>query len=158
MQVIVDSTSGEESLRALRRDLRRIERALERGLRGRTQAGCCGIGKAQCHALLALRSGGKPLSALAKELSVEASTLTRTLDGLEGAGLVRRHGSGEDRRRLLVEASAAGREKIAEVDGAWNARLAEALELIPADKRGLVEEGVALLAAALAHGQEEPCC
>ncbi len=158
MQVVTDTPSAKERLRALRRDLRRIERALERGLKGGTQAGCCGIGKAQCHALLALRSGGKPLSALAKELSVEASTLTRTLDALERAGLVGRHGSGEDRRRLFVEASEAGREKIEELDGAWNARLAEALERIPAGKRCLVEEGVSLLAAALAPGQEEPCC
>jgi DNA-binding MarR family transcriptional regulator len=70
-----------------------------------------------------------------------------------------------------VEASEAGREKVAQVDRAWNAWLAEALERVPADKRGLVEEGVALLAAALAAGQqetepprprpeaeEEPCC
>jgi MarR family transcriptional regulator, transcriptional regulator for hemolysin len=52
---------------------------------------------------------------LARELSIEGSTLTRHLDGLEQAGLVVRRGDPSDRRATLVELTEAGREKHAEL-------------------------------------------
>lgn len=137
-------------LRKLRRGLRHIERGLERGLKSEEGPGCCGIGLAQCHALLAIPEDGAELSTLSRELGVEASTLTRTLDSLDKARLIRRWADPEDRRRGRVELSPEGLTKVGQIDEAWNHWLASVLEKIPKDKQGTVLEGITLLAQALA--------
>lgn len=149
-----------KALRGLRKSLRQIERALDRGLRTGDGPGCCGVGLAQCHALLAIPEDGGELSQLSRELGVEASTLTRTLDGLAGARLVNRHSNEQDRRKGRVLLSPEGRLKVEEIDGAWNAWLAAVLEKVPEGKRDLVLEGVGLLAEALGEDlrTEGPRC
>lgn len=137
-------------LRNLRRSLRHIERGLERGLKSVEGPGCCGVGLAQCHALLAIPEGGEELSMLSRELGVEASTLTRTLDSLDKARLIRRWADTEDRRRGRVELSPEGLAKVGQIDKAWNSWLASVLDKIPEDKHRTVLEGVSLLAQALA--------
>jgi MarR family transcriptional regulator for hemolysin len=77
--------------------------------------------------LSALR-GGPPASQqqLAAAVGIEGPTLTRHLDGLEAAGLVRRAPHPDDRRAFQVEPSAAGvalHAELLEVVIAFNRRL-----------------------------------
>ena len=53
--------------------------------------------------------GPLPVSRLAKLEQVSPPAITKTVTALEAAGLVRRRQSAEDRRVVLVEATAAGR-------------------------------------------------
>jgi DNA-binding MarR family transcriptional regulator len=52
--------------------------------------------------------GGLPLGELARAEQVSAPTMTRLVSGLERDGLVRRQGSDEDRRRVVVHATPEG--------------------------------------------------
>jgi DNA-binding MarR family transcriptional regulator len=149
-----------ELLRGFRRNLRSIERALVRGLKDKNGSpGCCGVSLAQCHALLAIPSEGSELTELGKELGVEPSTLTRTLDGLERQGLIRREADPKDRRGLRAIPSAQGMAKVGEIDLVWGSWLCRILDRLPEEKRPLVLEGVGLLAEALREQEgENPCC
>jgi DNA-binding MarR family transcriptional regulator len=150
-------TCTEKELGLFRRDLRSIERALAKGpctTRG-SKGDCCGIGLAQCHALLAIDDAGSPLSSLAKELDIDASTLTRTLDGLERQNLVERHTASDDRRSIIVRTTAAGNSKVREINQSWNEWFQATLESMNADARSMVLHGVAHLAAAF---RSRPCC
>lgn len=137
------------SIRSLRRDLRRIERALDRGLKSPAGPGCCGLGIAQCHALLEIEETGIPLSSLAEELDLDASTLTRTLDGLERSALIRREDEPGDRRRLRATLTPQGRAKMEEIDVSWNGFFAEALERIDPGEREAVLRAIRIFAEAL---------
>jgi MarR family transcriptional regulator for hemolysin len=81
--------------------------------------------------LSALR-GGPPASQqrLAATVGIEGPTLTRHLDGLEAAGLVRRTPHPDDRRAFQVELTAAGEKlhvELLEVVIAFNRRLTAGL-------------------------------
>jgi len=68
---------------------------------------------------------------LAREIGIEGPTLTRHLDGLEAAGLVRRTAHPDDRRATRVELTEAGLElhaRLLEVVIAFNRRLTAGLE------------------------------
>jgi DNA-binding MarR family transcriptional regulator len=56
-----------------------------------------------------LDSTAMKMGELARLTSIEVSTLTRIVDGMEGQGLVRRRRDPEDARAVWVEASARGR-------------------------------------------------
>ena len=62
------------------------------------------IGPGQGRILFALwQKDGVPINELIKKTLLRKSTLSELLDSLEGAGLVRRVQSEEDRRKILIE-------------------------------------------------------
>lgn len=70
-------------------------------------------------ALTMLRDhGGMPQPALAASLEMDRTNLVGLLNELESQGLVERRRSPEDRRRHIVELTAAGVEKLAEAEDA----------------------------------------
>lgn len=148
-------TTYDVELRLFRHDLRTIERTLSRGPSSGSDKGCCGVTLAQCHALLAIDQEGSTLSPLAKALEVEASTLTRTLDGLEKLGLVERKTSPRDRRSVIVRLTDSGVTKVAAIDRMWNAWFGTALAGLRAEERRAAIRGIAALATAFRDG---PCC
>lgn len=84
--------------------------------------------------LATLRRSGEPYAlspgALIESLMITSGTMTNRLDHLERAGLIRRQPNPEDRRGLLVELTAAGRERVdraLEIHVANEHRLLEAL-------------------------------
>lgn len=170
-----DAALGLDELREFRRQLRRIERSLARGLSGPGGPGCCGVSLAQCHALLGIAKLGVEtqgdeasaqttspvsLSALGRELDIEPSTLTRTLDGLEQETYVLRRLVPGNRRSMEVAITEKGLSKVEEIDRLWNAWFAERLRSLGPDQLRQVREGVALLAEALKpeSGEEPACC
>ena len=103
--------------------------------RVRTRDTESGIGPAQLSALSVLVFGGpRSLGELAAAEQVRPPTMSRIVAGLMRAGLVRRHVTKEDRRRLRLEATAKGTDLL------WAARirrvesLASTLRQLPADQ------------------------
>ncbi len=100
-----------EGIRDFRRSLRALERQIELALIAQTE--CCGVSPAQCHVLLEAEAAGEAsVGELAASLELDASTLSRTVDGLVKAGLLARREDPENRRRQLVGLSPAGSLKV----------------------------------------------
>lgn len=144
-----------ESPRAVRSSLRRLERALAGALD--LDAVCCGVTMAQVHVLLAVEELGKTrVTALAGELGLDKSTLSRTIEGLVRAGIVERRAVPGDRRSLNLSLTALGRRAAADINRQGDREIRALFGRIPPEKRGLVAEAIALLADALAPGRA--CC
>jgi DNA-binding MarR family transcriptional regulator len=103
------------SIRSFRKGLRELEREVELALSGQTE--CCGVTPAQCHLLLAVEEAGETsVGEVAVALDLDSSTLSRAVDGLVKAGLLKRKEDQSNRRRQLVSLSAKGREKAASIN------------------------------------------
>lgn len=82
-----------------------------------------GLSEPQFNVLRILRGASAPLptSELGRRMITRVPDITRLVDRLEGMELVRRHRAPEgDRRRVLVEITAAGLARIAPVDDAMD--------------------------------------
>lgn len=108
--------------------------------------GCCGVTLAQCHTLLELAAAELSLTGLAAALDLDASTLSRTVDGLVRAGMVERAEDASDRRSLRLTLTPAGRAKVAFIDGLCNRYYADLLAGISERDRRSVLRAVGLLA------------
>ncbi|MGW0601011.1 MarR family winged helix-turn-helix transcriptional regulator [Streptomyces sp. NPDC002776] len=86
-------------------------------------------------AVLAVLSGARPLSQVeaAGRLGVDRTTMVALIDGLEDHGLVARRRSTQDRRKNIVELTAAGEECYRQAELAR--RSAERSFLAPLDER-----------------------
>ena len=79
-------------------------------LRDRDRICCYDVSVTQCYALETLaRQGGMTLNDLAAQLYLDKSTASRVVDALERKGYMTRLPHPEDRRAVLLEATAAGR-------------------------------------------------
>lgn len=85
---------------------------------------------------------------LARHLGVSAGTLSEGLADLEGRGLLTRTRDADDKRRLAVSATPAGRAAIATGSGLDPDRLTRALTVLTAEDRATVVRGLELLARA----------
>ena len=85
-------------------------------------------------------SGPLRLGALAERVGATDPTTSRAVDGLVAAGLVERRSDPGDRRAVLHEATALGRERVEARRGEVAAVLEEALSrFAPTERRRLVE-------------------
>ena len=78
-----------------------------------------GLSWPQYNALRIVRgagSGGIPTLAIRERMIDEGTTITRLLDKLEGAGLIRRERSQPDRRQVVCHATAEGRRLLDTLD------------------------------------------
>jgi DNA-binding MarR family transcriptional regulator len=103
-------------VREFRKLLRKFERQLEIQL-----VDCCGgISVAQCHALFAIEDfEPTTITHLSQEMGLEKSTLSRTIEGLVGLGLVDRTPDPNDRRIQQLTLTEAG-EKACEENHRMN--------------------------------------
>src|SRR5882672_1223981 len=94
-----------------------------------------GVGPAQLSALSVLVFGGpRSLGELADAEQVRPPTMSRTVAGLESAGLVRRHAT-EDGRRVRLEASAKGTKILQEGRKRRVESLAKAVSSLSAEEQ-----------------------
>jgi DNA-binding MarR family transcriptional regulator len=143
-------------LRLFREKMRRLQRDL--GWQWKSDAGCCGITTAQCHALLEVGEKGEiSLVELAGILGLDTSTLSRTMDGMVQSGLVERHLNPSDRRYVSISLTAHGRAVYDEIDRTFNNYFKVIFEMIPEEKREQVLESFALLVDAV-HQSCSRCC
>jgi DNA-binding MarR family transcriptional regulator len=140
--------TNDDMIRAFRRELRALERRVERVLA--EQSSCCGVTTAQCHAILALEEAGRSsLADLAAALELDSSTLSRTVDGLVKEGLADRREDPTNRRRAILSLSAAGEAAAARINEACDRYYRSLLSsLSEADARGVLR-AVPILSEAL---------
>ncbi len=150
----------EVSIREFRANLRVLEREVELSMT--SEAGCCGVTFAQCHLLLEVERRGKTrVTELAAVLELDKSTLSRTVDGACRAGLVDRSVDPSSRRQQVLCLTAAGQETAAAINSQCDASYTRLFDFIPADRRLMVVESVALLAEAMRLKRRNPeaaCC
>ena len=103
----------------------------------RDEKRCFGVSLSRCVTLeTLLQEGPLPVSELASRLGLDASTVTRSIDGLVREGLVRRtRDERQDRRRVFVALTARGRALAEKLVHCTDAYSDEILERIPRDRR-----------------------
>ena len=136
------------TVRGFRKDLRVLEREIELTLA--SQTGCCSVTVAQCHLLLEVEQRGEAgVTELAAALELDKSTLSRSVDGLHRAGLLRRQTDPESRRQVVVSLTEQGKAKADAINTLCDGFYARILESIPAGRRREVMDSVALVGAAM---------
>ena len=139
-------------VKRFRAGLREIERAVR--ARTRSEALCCGVTVAQCHALTEIGEAGElTLKELAARLGLDASTLSRTVEGLVLEGLAARTPALRDRRAVRIALTGKGRAALDRIQSTWSEICAEMLRTLAPEKREGLIESVALAARMLAG-----CC
>jgi len=138
----------DSSIRNFRRGLRALERQVELALIAQTD--CCGVTPAQCHLLLEVEELGEvSIGDLASALELDASTLSRTVDGLVKAGLLVRREDPANRRRQLVCLTVSGRGKTDYINDLCDRYYKGLLDALPADEAGTLLEALPLFAKAM---------
>ena len=109
-----------------------------------------GVGPAQLSALSVLVFAGRPLSLgeLAEAEQVKAPTMSRIVAGMIRSGLAKTHVSREDRRRLVITATAKGTEVLQKGRQRRVAALERALADVPATELGKLSECVTVIVEA----------
>lgn len=143
-------------VRAFRRNLRALERQVERALAAQTE--CCGVTPAQCHLLLEVEDSGEvSIGELAAALELDASTLSRTVDAMVKSGLLTRREDGENRRRQLVGLSASGRVKAYTVNGLCDRYYEGLLAALPPDEAKSLVSALPLFLKAMRSAGSPRC-
>ncbi|MFP5308343.1 MAG: MarR family winged helix-turn-helix transcriptional regulator [Actinomycetes bacterium] len=75
-----------------------------------------GLAPMQAHAMEAIAAGARQVSAVAEACGRHVSSTSRLVDGLVAKGLVDRAEDPTDRRGVVLTLTAAGREKVAQVE------------------------------------------
>ena len=109
------NTTDNQTIKKFREVLRRFEREIF----VQTNECCCnGVTLAQCHALLEIASKNKEsVTELAKTLSLDKSTVSRTIDGLVSMGLVDRSIPEENRRTSILQLTKEGENVCLSING-----------------------------------------
>jgi len=146
-------------IRRFRRALRRLERITNAQLKG-----CCAaVTLAQCLVLLEIDEHERlTMGQLASRLRLDNSTLSRTIDGLVGRGLVERLREGADRRVVWIRLSAEGIAVCQSIHDENDALYRGVFDKIAPAKRGAVLRNFEILVQAFldaeADPESEPCC
>jgi DNA-binding MarR family transcriptional regulator len=117
----------------------------------RDERRCFGVSLSRCVTLeTLLREGPLPVRELASRLGLDASTVTRSIDGLVREGLARRaRDERRDRRRVFVSLTARGRALAQKLERCADAYSDRILERIPAEHREDVLYALGILVKAV---------
>ena len=127
-----------------RRSFTRLARFINQLLR--EQCSGCPVTVQQCYALEALMDGPLSMNALAAEVALHQSTLTRIVAKLEKQDLLRRSRRADNQRTVDVEITDAGRETYRLMKRLSSQMIAGLLDLVPEDKRLAVVSSMEILA------------
>jgi DNA-binding MarR family transcriptional regulator len=147
---------GEEvdnkAIERFRAKLREIERTV--WIQTKSEALCCGVTMAQCHAIMEIAAAGElNLKDLASRLGLDNSTLSRTVESLVKDGLAERTPSAKDRRASVIRLNEKGRMAGDRINSTWNRICRDMFRSIPREKHQPLVESVSILAELLAG-----CC
>jgi DNA-binding MarR family transcriptional regulator len=116
-----------------------------------------GIGGRELAVLLVL-AGREPASQqqAARRLGVDRTTMVALIDALEDKGLVTRHPHADDRRKNVVELTAAGRDTLSRATEAGDDAERRFLEALPQPDARQLREALHTLVTRPGGGPEEP--
>lgn len=123
---------------------------------------CCGtVTVSQCVVLQSLLERSQILSELAAASGVSGSAMTRLVDGLERRGWTTRVRSTEDRRRVDVQLTDAGRAEAERLRDATKQAVALVMSRVPKAKHAAILEAMQLVGAAMESARAQldgGCC
>ena len=115
----------------------------------REQLMCGPVTVQQCYTLEALADGPLSMKALAAEVAIHQSTLTRVVEKLEKQNLVQRTRKSDNQRSVEVRLTDTGQQTYVFLDAAGSKMIADMLDLIPKERQvaivGAMEELANLL-------------
>lgn len=118
----------------------------------------CELTPSQAYTLQTLEDQGEvPMSALAEEMRLHGTTMTRMVDALVEKGLVERASDPEDRRVVRVRLSPVGQEAVAELRRCKREFLAAVMQAVPEEELRAIMSGLRRLVA-LAEQWGACCC
>ena len=120
----------------------------------REQLFCGPVTVQQCYTLEALIDGPKSMSALAAEVALHQSTLTRIVEKLEKQNLLIRRRKKNNQRTVEVQITEAGQQVHVLLEAQSSQMISELLDLIPQDRRVAVVESMEEVANLLDPGNE----
>jgi DNA-binding MarR family transcriptional regulator len=146
-----------DDIRLFRDSVRCLQRSL--GWQAKTDADCCGITVAQCHALLEI-GNKKELSLvdLSGALGLDSSTLSRTIDTMVSGELVERNANPEDRRYVTLKLAGKGQVIYDRINQTFDQFYKAIFARIPVDKHHQVLESIGLLTLAVLESEETSYC
>ena len=109
---------------------RELLRVFDQELFLQNNASCCnGISLAQCHTLLEIEKNHEiSVSDLAKNLSLDKSTVSRTVDGLVNINMVNRVIPKENRRLALINLTGSGKQICSTINYTNDSYISEVLK------------------------------
>ena len=117
---------------------------------------CCGLTMSQCSAIMEIgSSGGLSVVDLASRMSLDKSTLSRTVENLSQLGLVNRDIDPLDRRFVRLTLTEQGSRVYANFNNAFDSYLSKVLESIPPYKK---EQVIELLGFLIDAFDQHKCC
>jgi MarR family transcriptional repressor of emrRAB len=143
VELTARQTAFLELARSLLRLERRVEGVIDRALRGSTNID---LDLRSMFVLAALDGGARRPGELADALNLPPPSVTRTVERLVGRGLAVRRRGQQDRRRVDVELTAAGRALLAEARAVLAQALADAWPDLPDARAADLADGLARLA------------
>jgi DNA-binding MarR family transcriptional regulator len=144
------------AIERFRAKLREIERVV--WLQTKSEAFCCGVTMAQCHAILEIGAAGElNLKDLSARLGLDTSTLSRTVESLVKDGLSERTPSALDRRATVIRLSEKGRTAYDRINTTWNRICRDLFRSIPPEKHDQLIDSVSILAELLTGCCREQC-
>lgn len=148
----------DKTVESVKSHLRVLERIL--GWEFGDQSECCGLTNSQRTAMIEIgRRGRASLVDLAEVLGLDASSLSRTINGLVNIGLVRREIRAEDRRYITLTLTGQGAETHRRIEDLVDAYYGEVLARIPRAKHRGIVDSLGLLAGAVSRSGKsgKPC-
>lgn len=139
-------------------ELRELIRLLVRhlGLLEKSEASCCGISLAQCHAIIEIgRACEISLNELAEILGLDNSTMSRTVNNLVEKDFVIRETDANDRRYVKIKLTEKGYEIYSSIESNMDNYYKDVMDSIPEEKRDQVIESLRLLDNAI---KGKKCC
>lgn len=138
--------------------LRELIRVLVRnlGILEESEATCCGTTVSQCHAIVEIgRAKDISLNELSELLTLDKSTMSRTINKLVDSGLVIRELYPEDRRYVSIKLTYEGIKIFNNIESSMEQYYQSILTRIPEEKRDQVLESLQLIINA---AKQSKCC
>ncbi len=147
---------NETDIRTFRSRLREIERYVAATLKDQTV--CCGVTMAQCHVLLEFDHNPELTNVeLSSRLGLDASTLSRTVDGLVRSGMIDRAENPQNRRSTRLTLTAEGQRRLDRINRSCDLFYGAFFSRIPSEKHASIMESIELIARLFASVQVTEC-
>ena len=119
------------------KQFREMLRVFDQELYLQNHASCCqGISMAQCHTLLEIEKNAEiTVSDLARNLSLDKSTVSRTVDGLVNIKMVNRVIPKENRRLALIHLTDSGKQVCSDINYSSDSYMREMLNDFTEDEK-----------------------